>query len=719
MGFVIGSSCFLQYPLYQSRLPSSSQSLLCYSCLKNPEFKRKYRAPMASLLQEDPNDGAFCKRRAVLMVGITVLPLLQMRARALEGLATTESKTPEENQKIEEAPETDSQSNFFLSLLNGIGIIASGVLGALYALDQKEMRAAHATIETMKERLKENEEAVISLSRNFESKLLSEEEEHTKQLRKAMDEQQALVKELSLAKSTISGLGKELNSKRRLVEGLKHQIESLETNLSKADTDRKDLEKALKEKSDSVEVLQERINLLSLGLNERQDLVRNLSSSLTEKDLELKNLHSTHKQTMDELSNSNSQILGLKDELLKNQRELESKNSVVDELNVTVSSLTLEEDESKRKYDSVQKEYNDLKLSYEKKVALDAKLLGEKEHEIYQLKEKLELALNEVSRNQDTITDLTQERENFKESLEIKLSNVKNLKQELQVTHEHLGKSRNDASDMEKQLRQSQKLCIELGGEVSRVSAELADVRGTLQRSVTEAKCSGELLASELMTTKEHLKKTQEELDIMSRELSDLVENHDNLRKELVDVYKKAETTAHDLKEKKQIVSSLNKELQLLEKEIPQDKEARRTLEMDLEEATKSLDEMNQNALVLSKELENAYSLTSNLNNEKEVLYKSLTEEKNASKEARENLEVAHDLVLKLGKGRENLQNKAKKLEEDLAFAKGEILRLRSQLNSSKVLANNSEQPQKDEDEHKVTVNAKKPTRRRNVNPEQ
>jgi len=43
----------------------------------------------------------------------------------------------------------DKPSNSFLSLLNGIGIFSSGVLGALYTLSQKEKSAADATIETV------------------------------------------------------------------------------------------------------------------------------------------------------------------------------------------------------------------------------------------------------------------------------------------------------------------------------------------------------------------------------------------------------------------------------------------------------------------------------------------------------------------------------------------------------------------------------------------
>lgn len=89
MGFVMGSSCFLHSPLSLSRFPSSSYPFFVYSSSRNAEAKRRRALPMASLRQEDPNDAVSRKRRAIMLVGISVLPFLQLRANALEGLATS------------------------------------------------------------------------------------------------------------------------------------------------------------------------------------------------------------------------------------------------------------------------------------------------------------------------------------------------------------------------------------------------------------------------------------------------------------------------------------------------------------------------------------------------------------------------------------------------------------------------------------------------------
>ncbi|MCH84022.1 MAR-binding filament-like protein 1-1-like, partial [Trifolium medium] len=61
----------------------------------------------------------------------------------------SEVKIPEDKKQAEIASEMEKPSNSLVSLLNGIGIVSSGLLGALYALAQKEKSAAVATIETV------------------------------------------------------------------------------------------------------------------------------------------------------------------------------------------------------------------------------------------------------------------------------------------------------------------------------------------------------------------------------------------------------------------------------------------------------------------------------------------------------------------------------------------------------------------------------------------
>lgn len=162
----------------------------------------------------------------------------------------------------------------------------------------------------------------------------------------------------------------------------------------------------------------------------------------------------------------------------------------------------------------------------------------------------------------------------------------------------------------------------------------------------------------------------------------------DNLKKELLDVYKNLESTTHELVEERKIVTTLNRELEALAKQLHADFEARKALEADLDEATKSLDEMNNSALSLSKELEETHSRNDTLEAEKEMLSKALAEQTKITTEAQENTEDAQNLITGLQTEKESFELRSRHLEEELALAKGEILRLRRQIS-----ANRSQKP--------------------------
>lgn len=712
----MGSSWLLNSPIVSSSSSSSySQSLFFYSCKRNVEASRRSRTAAASLNHESPKEFDFNKRRAILFVGLSVLPFYPLRARALEDLMTEERDVimPMEKEKPEQALGRNGSSSP-LSLLNGFGIFSSGVLGALYALAQKENKATEATIKSIETKLKEKEAAVVTLEKNFQSKLLSEQEEKTKQLKKAKEEQQSLLNQLSSANSTISGLGNELRNEKRLTEELNTQIDIFHTELTKTGEDKKKLEVELKEKLNIIEGLQERINLVSLDIKGKEDNIRNITSSIAARELELKNLTSIYHQSKDELELAKSEIKGLKGKLTKSEEDLEAKCSLVDELNARVTSLIGERDDSSKKLKNIQEQFNDLKLSSEKKRALDAKLLSEKENEIEQLKEKLNLAVNEAIGNKVLIADLTKERDDLRKLLDKELSDVKKLNKELQITKENFDKSMREVSDLSKQLSESRKSCSDLETEISKARSEFIETKELLEKNFNDAKLGSEVLASELASAKETLKKTIAELENVSKDLFAMRENCSSLESELVDVYKKAESAVRNLKDEKQLVASLNKELEALEKQLSKkDQELRKSVERDLEEATKSLEEMNQNAAIISRELEEANSQISALENEKELISRSLAEQKNVTKEARENLEDAHNLVMRLGKERESLEKRGKKLEEELASAKGEMLRLRSELNSTRVVVNDLHQQKGDVEENAAAVPSKKNSRRR------
>ncbi|KAK4349962.1 hypothetical protein RND71_029275 [Anisodus tanguticus] len=712
----MGSCNFPQSPLCDSPFSTSSSSLCSsqftplLSCPKKSQRCKKKRPVMVCIHSESD----LCSRRTIIFVGFSVLPLLNLKATALEGLSV-DSQGRAQPQKEETEQTIQGSSGNPLSLLNGLGVFGSGVVGSLYALARKEKAVSDATIESMKNKLKDKEAAFVSMEKKFESELLNEREVRNNQLKKAGEEQQALAKQLNSAKIAVTNLGRELHKENKSAEELKVEIEGLRNGLMQTKEDKKKLQEELKEKLDLIQVLQEKITLLTTEIKDKEASLQSSNSKLAEKESEVDRLSSMYQQSQDQLMNLTSEIKALKDEIQKRERELELKRVSEDNLNVQLNSLLLKRDESKKELDAVQKEYSEFKSNSEEKVASDAKLLGEQEKRLHQLEQQLGTALDDVSKNNMLIADLTQEKENLRRTLDAELDNINKLKQEIEVTQESLEKSRSEASDITEQLELSRHLCSKLEAEVSKLQMVLEEIRTSLQRNIDETKRGAELLAAELTSAKELLKKTNEEMHSMSNELAAVSENCDSLQTELVDVYKKAERTANELKEEKNIAAALEKELKFLEAQITKEKELRTNLEEELDKATESLDEMNQNVLALAKDLELANSLISSLENEREVLRKSVSEQKQISQEARENLEDAHSLVMKLGKERESLENRAKKLEDEMAAAKGEILRLRTQINSVKAPVNNEEKVEAagEKEKAKATVSVKRTTRRR------
>ncbi|RWW80445.1 hypothetical protein BHE74_00011217 [Ensete ventricosum] len=483
---------------------------------------------------------------------------------------------------------------------------------------------------------------------------------------------------------TKAALLQDLQNERKLVEELRAQISQLESSITRIAAEKNILEAKFKEKVDNVDVLQDRAVLLGSEINDKEKKIESLKVSLSENESECKKLSSNFEQLKNELALANSTIQQLKEELLGTKAELNSKISLIDSLNEKIQSLSSEKDNCVQRIEDIMKDYDDLKISSDRRAAHDAELLSKKEDQIRDIEEKLELATAEGSDNNAIIAELRKEKDDLKALLEREASTAKILKDELQSTQEVLGASKFEASNLSKDLDEARGSYEKLMTEVSKIQDDFSETKKMLAGSLEGAKSNAKLLSVELISHKAVLKKTKEELDITSKELKNAVADHENLKKELVETYKRLEAAMHEVNEEKKVVSSLNRELDVLGNQMETDAEARRALEADLYEATKSLDEMNESALLLSKEVESSNSRNNSLEAEKEMLLKSVTEQKKVAKEAQENIEDAQNLIMRLGGEKENLEKRAKKFGEELASAKGEILRLRRQISVGK-----------------------------------
>ncbi|KAK9054699.1 hypothetical protein SSX86_025778 [Deinandra increscens subsp. villosa] len=692
MGLAMGGSPPLHSPSYHPLFPSissSSHPRPLYSCHRRPHDFSKARKVYSCIQNHDHNDDVSCQRRSILFMGISFLPFLNLKARALENLAPDESGMFELNLFfnifITFPPNLLAEyasSNPLLTLLNGLGIIGSGVLGAFYALDQKEKSANIATIESMNTKLAEMEAAIVSMQKSYGSKVQKLKEEKDEQIRKSNQEKQSLMGQLSSANNTVTELGQELQKEEKMIQDLKNQINCLTPDLKKAADDEKELQMQLKDKLFSIGVLQERINLLKSEIKGKEDNLANVSSALAVKESEFKKLSSMYEETVAELTRSKSTIESLKQEIFELEKEIELKSSNLDGLNAQISSLRHKKDVIFRELESYKSEYNELKIYSEKQADSDAKLLEESGKKLEELQEKVELT--EMMKKEESITMLSYIRDNIRKAIDSEVERVKEVENELQATQKTLEDTRNEAAELSGRVEHSQDTGKNLEEALSRVQTEFSESKTALHKNIDSLKQTAEMLTTELGSTKDAYVKAKEKLNQMSVEIQEISGNRDSLSKELAQAVEKLENAVHELEEEKKNVGSLTKEVNSLKAQMWEDNESRKSMESDLEEATKAFGEMSQNTKTLSQELEISKTKISGLEDEKEVLYRSLDEQKRAIQEARENMEDAHSVIVKLGKERENSEKKRDKLEKELAAAKGEILRIRSELSYSK-----------------------------------
>ncbi|KAL1551504.1 filament-like protein [Salvia divinorum] len=444
------------------------------------------------------------------------------------------------------------------------------------------------------------------------------------------------------------------------------------------------LQQQLKEKLYSVGVLQEKIELLTSDIRDKEDTIRHLSVLLSDKDSMLEQLSSVYQQSDNCLTSLELENKQLKDVILRHLEELELQDEMVQELDLELITVMTEKDKSEKKLDAVLMEYNNFKSSMEEKEASEAKLLGEREGKIHLLDKQLKSLFDEKKRDKVLIYSLRRERDNFKAMLNMELKNMKIVAEDLRRTKTTLERTRDETLEFLKQTKELERLCLGLEDQVYKAQADTREASESMYKKLEEAKQGEELLSKELSSTNDLLIKSGEEMRIMSTELAAAMQKCNSLEEELSDAHRKAESATSDLNEDKRIISFLKKELMYLETQMLGGKEAQKSLESYLEEATKSLNDMTRHASMLSRELELALSQISSLEHENDDLCNIIAAQEQASLESRANLEEAYNLVMKLGKERESLIKRGKKLEEELSYAKGEIMQLMSRINSSK-----------------------------------
>ncbi|KAL4195442.1 hypothetical protein AMTRI_Chr05g73370 [Amborella trichopoda] len=709
-------------------LKNQEPTLSLFTTTHKGQLKRSVRVTCLDPMNQDKC--MLMKKRALLLLGISALPFLESSARAIEATVTEKLETctaevsvfdqPEnrgeipvlqENGTGEKIEQRLASGNAFVGLLNDVGIVGSGILGALYALAQKEKKTTESTIEALRAKVRDKEWALTTMEKQVERRLLEEQERSNQKIREVKEEQLSLSNKLALANQTVADLRRDLGRERNSIQDLQLQVESLQINTAQARREKGMLESKLEEAQNKISDLQDRTQLLSAELQDKNKNINNLNMSMVRKESELKDLSLTYEETRTFLAKLNSEILGLKNQLSVSKKELDTKTSSIEALNQSLKMATAERDDLKNKISNLDHEYKKFKSSSEEKIAADSKLISQKEDEILELREQLEQATRQSAKYHGLVDELTAERDGLNAGLEREIDTVKSLRSELLTTQETLESSKLETESVRSELEKSTKALEMLYSDVSKFRTEFSEDRKVLQKSLEGEKLAFKALSEELVALRKTQKKTQEELLTTTEKLKSSTKTSDKVCKELLEAQKSTEAAINDVREERKIVKSLNRELEISKKQVLEALEARKALEKSLNEAGESLVAINENVLSLSKELEASAARNDSLESEKDLVYKSLIEQKKVAKEAQENAEDAHNMLLRIGKERETLSKRAKKLEEEMASAKGEILRLRRQL------VDGQHQLKSSEKEGVGPTTSKKTVRRRKAGP--
>ncbi|KAF8724918.1 hypothetical protein HU200_020632 [Digitaria exilis] len=643
------------------------------------------------------------RRRAVLLVGVSVLPLLRLRDAAAAAAAVRAQRSTadlvtdrtdilkaggsQQEEPQDELPQSvvkvQHARNPLSGLLNALAVIASGVFAGLLGTSQQEKKALQSTITSMENKLVENEATMSMLRENYEKRILGEQAELKKQARKFQEEEALLQDQLASSTRTVTSLTEEVQREKELVEQLNLEMDRLKRSIAEAEEDKHVSEGKLNENMKMLDILRNKVNLLSQEVNDNDEHIRELSSSLFAKENDYQNLSAIYNQAKDNLEQANSQIKQLKKDVLTYKDDLKSKASLIDSLNEKVQTLSTEKGEAEEKISALTSQYMDLKTAAEARASRDSELLFEKDDKLNQLEEKLSAALSDSNNDRTRIAELNNELDTTRTMLDDEVVARKSLSDLVHSTEEALIDSRNEVFKLSEDLDEVKRSNQDLMAQISKLTDEASEVRQALAKKVEEADSVSATLSDELASVREVLRRSQEELEVISNQLISVSEAHSDLNKELLDAYKKLESTTNELVKERKINATLNRELEALVKQSVIESEARKALQVDLDEATRSLNEVNQSTLSLSKQLETTNSKVSAIKEEKEVLSKALEEQKKSTVEAQKNMEDAQSTIKRLGTERESFEMRSKQLEDELAMAKGEILRLRRQTSTS------------------------------------
>ncbi|GJY66926.1 hypothetical protein Tco_0469164, partial [Tanacetum coccineum] len=402
---------------------------------------------------------------------------LGFEGRGIDNLDAGELQNPARAQELDQISEAhgDASSNPFITLSSGIGILTSGVLGAFYALAQKEKSANLATIESV----------------SFQFSSLAAKESEFKKLSSIYEETLA-----------------ELTGSKSEIEGLKQEILKLE--------------KELESKSSRIDDLNAEI--LSL-CGEKSAFIKELES--------LREEYAESKLVSEKQAESDAKLLEESGKKLDDIKEkLESTLTELDKNEVLVKELTDERDDLKKTLAFEVDKVNSL----EEELQFIQKTLEDTRDQAADVTGRLEVSDNTCKNLETDISRLQTEYSEAKEALQ---NNIDRLRQTVEMLTVELGSTKDDYEKTKEELERVSVEIQEISENRDSLSKELVETYKKLENTIYELKEEKksavsltkevDSLKAEILEDKESRKSLETDLEEATKARSDVDESRGRL----------------------------------------------------------------------------------------------------------------------------------------------------------------------------------------------
>ncbi|KAJ7547172.1 hypothetical protein O6H91_08G073000 [Diphasiastrum complanatum] len=572
------------------------------------------------------------------------------------------------------------QPGNFLEFINNLGVVGSGILGALYWLEGRAKSASNSALKDANSRLKQTEEAMESLKEKLEASLLAQKEESMKNLSKSQQERATILEELNSTKAVAKELQQQLDVRKALIKSLEDKEEGFQTVIIEGEQAYALLEKKYKEEKSKLENLCSELSLAREHVLNQEKNIEDLKLSLEKQKSLTEELTHTGNVTHEALIQSKTRIQELEGEIASAGQILAEKGKEVQNLEVRLVEAIKECDEVEKKLEANRAEFDQALQSANQRVDILTVSLSSKEKEAQSLAAKLASKTLEFEKASEAASDLANQVQKLKHSFVQEQTAVQRLTQELEGASLGLEAASREVNTLSQKLADSQKYALGLERKISENQSATDSKIMSLTELLTKEQATVAQLKNHLDDAKSSLGESLQHISSLNEELKETISTNQKLTLELKQTKEAATSTLNALSEEKQKTATAEKKVLDFQKALLQEEELVVRLRTELDKGMEAMESLRTHLDSLSRDLEVANSKTILLEGEKRAVQESLQREKKAAKRFKDRAAQVETVIEKVIQERENSAIRAQKLEGELTIAKAEIINLSEQI---------------------------------------